>query len=757
MSIAIGCSIVAYLYATDNFNSEWGHEKAANIFYVQHKAVEEGELKTFGTTPTPLGPVLLNEHSFITNSTRIAFDLATSTIDGKQFEEWVQFADPGFLDMFSYPLEYGDPKSLREKNSLILSKNAAQRIFGTEVPIGKTIELAFGKDKVSFVVTGVAKEFIAPSSCVNFSILVNYENVFRKNSNTATDWNAFTATFIEVDRPESISKLTASAMLPYIKLQNAADKTNMPAKEFVFQNLADMSSSDDVRNSLAGETAMAPIVVLSSISIFLLLLASFNSININLAAVGSRLKEIGIRKVIGGNRAQLVVQFVTENVIVTLASVLIAVALTGSLLLPAFEDISGAGLTLDFASRPDLWVYILALFIAVGVASGLYPALYISSFQPVAILRDKLQFGGKSRFMRTLLTMQFVIAFITIITSAGLTVNYIDLQNRDWGYRKDNLMTIMVQNHTQYNQMKKIAEEQPNVAQLTGAAKHVGTYRNNGTIIQVDDKKGNAIVFEVAPDYAAALGFEVVKGKLPSATDAVVVNEKFASQFNWTNPISETITIDSTQYSVAAVVKDFHHDNFMHEISPCVLKLAKEETFTTLVVRVDPNTSTRTRATMEAAWKKYFPDSPVGIQTQEETFNDMYYESKGILRLFIFVTVIALFMAAIGLFGLASQRLQSKQKEICIRKIFGVSLTRAVLLVNGNFLFLIGIAAVIASPLSYMIMDALLDSIYIFRMDIGGSPFVISYILMGVTIFLTLFGKIIQIAKVNPAKILRSE
>jgi putative ABC transport system permease protein len=757
MSIAIGCSIIAYLYATDNVNSEWFHKNAANIFLVEHKAVEEGDLKTFGTTPVPLGPTLLSDHSFITNSTRITFEMATATVDGKEFQEFVQYVDPSFLDMFTFPLEFGEPKSLRNKNSIILSKGTALKLFGTEVPIGKTLDLTFDKDKILFTVTGVAKEFIGPSSCVDFTILANYENVFRNDKKQAGDWNAFTAaTFIQVDRPESIAKLS-TAMQPYIKLQNAADKTNMPAKSFVFQNLSDVSSSDGVRNSIAGEMSMAPIIVLSSISIFLLLLASFNSININLAAVGARLKEIGIRKVIGGNRSQLVVQFLTENIIVTLLSVIVAVALTGSLLIPAFEDISGAGLTLDLASRLDLWVYMFIIFLIVGVCSGLYPAFYISSFQPIAILRDKLQFGGKSKFMRSLLTIQFVIAFITIITSAGLTVNYIDMQNRDWGYRKENLLTMLVENQAQYNQMKKIAEEQPTISSLTGAKKHVGSYRNTSTLVKVGDVKANAIVFEVAPNYADVMGFEVLAGKLPTTPDAVIVNEKFAKQFSWTNPIGEVITIDSNQYSIAAIVKDFHHDNFMHEVSSSILTLAKEETFTTLVMRVDEGAGRRTRATLEAAWKKHFPDSPLGITTQEETFNDMYYESKGILRLFTFVMIVALFMAAIGLFGLASQRLQSKQKEICIRKIFGVPLTRAVLLVNGNFLLLIGIAAVIASPLSYLILNELLDSIYKFRMDVGGSPFLISYILMAVTIAFTLTGKIIQIARVNPANILRSE
>lgn len=756
MAIAVSCSIIAYLYTTDNVNSEWFHERAANIFYVEHLAVEEGELKTFGTSPAPLMPAMVNDHSSIVRATRVTFDLATAVAEGKQFEEFVQFVDPSFLEMFTFPLAVGDPTSLNNKNSVILSREEAIKLYGIEDPIGRTLELKFADANILFTVTGIAKEFIGPSSCVDFGILVSYENVYRTNPAQFNDWNNFTAaTFIEVEKPESITKLSV-AMQPYVKLQNAADKTNMPVKDFVFQNLAELSSSDGVRNSIAGEMSMAPIIVLSSISIFLLLLASFNSININLAAVGARLKEIGIRKVIGGNRTQLVIQFLTENVLISLASLIVAVALTGSLLLPAFEEISGAGLTMDFASRLDLWVYMFILFIVVGICSGLYPAFYISSFQPIAILRDKLQFGGKNKFMRTLLTLQFVIAFITIITSVGLTVNYVDMQSRDWGYRKENLLTLVAENNTQYNAMKKIASEQPTISQVTGAEKHVGAY-SGSSMASVDDVKTNAVVFEVAPDYCEVMGFHVLSGKLPKSPDAVVVNEKFVRQFAWTNPIGEFITIDSIQYSIAAVVKDFHYENFMRDLSPVVLRIEKEEALTTLVMRIEPGTGTRTRSTLEAAWKKNFPDAAFGLATQEESFNDMYYESQGILRIFIFTTIIALLMSCIGLFGLAAQRIQAKQKEICIRKIFGVPLINAVLLVNGNFLLLVGVAGIVATPLSYLIINELLDSIYTFRMDVGGAPFVISYVLMAVTILITLSGKFYQIAKTNPASILRAE
>lgn len=755
MAIAVSCSIIAYLFTTDNVNSEWFHERANNIFVIEHLAVEEGDLKTFGTSPTPLMPALLSDHSFITRATRVTFDMATVMVNGKEFEEAIQFVDPSFLEMFTFPLAYGDPKALHDKKAVILSKEEAIKLFGYDSPVGESIEITFADEKVSFTVGGVAKEFLGPSSCVQFRIITNYENYFRKNPSRINDWNEFTAaTFIEVDKPESISTL-AAGMQPYVKFQNAADKANMPVKSFAFHNLNDINNGD-VRNSIAGEVSMAPIIVLSAISIFLLLLASFNSININLASVGARLKEIGIRKVIGGNRRQLIFQFLTENVLISLASLVVAVALTGSLLLPAFEEIAGTGLTMDFTSRFDLWVYLLVLFFVVGICSGLYPAFYVSSFQPIAILRDKLKLGAKNNFMRTLLTLQFVIAFITIITSVGLTVNYVDMQNRDWGYKKENLLTLRVETPAQYNHMKKVASEQPTISKLTGAKKHVGSYSGN-SMAHYGEVKANAIVFEVAPDYFDVMGFQVLSGKLPKAADAVVINERFAKQFAWANPIGEIITLDSNRYSVAAIVKDFHHDNFMQEISSVIFKLEKEEALTTLVMRMEPGTGTRTRSTLEAEWKRTYADSPFGISFQEEGFTDMYRESQGILRIFIFTTVVALFMSCIGLFGLAAQRMQAKQKEICIRKIFGVPLIRAVLLVNGNFLVILAVAAVLASPLSYLMLNALLDSIYIFRMDVGSAPFVISYILMGVTILITLSGKIVQLAKTNPATILRNE
>jgi putative ABC transport system permease protein len=757
MSIAISCSLIAYLFTFDNLQSEWFHTNASTIFMVEHKAIEEGDLETFGNVPTPLAPALLQDHSFIVNAVRITDAPVTIHKDAQVNEEWVRFADPSFFDMFTFPLEAGDPKSLAQKNTVILSQNAAVRYFGNVNPVGKTLELEFAPDdKAIFTVTGVTKPMTGPSSCAQFTVLLNYENAFRKNPSQLTDWNHFSpGTFIQVDNPARIAELKGR-MQPYIALQNKADKASMPVQEFAFQNLLELAG-DPPRNSIVGEVSWAPIIVLGAISTFLLLLASFNCINVNIASVALRLKEIGIRKVIGGTKKQLVFQFLTENMLVCLGSFVVAIALTGSVLFPAFEEITTTGLKFDLMGRIDIWIYLLLLFVGVAICSGLYPALYISSFQPIAILRDKVRLGGKNNFTRILLTTQFVIAFINIIGSVGLTVNYYDMQSRDWGYKKDNLMTLRAETPAQYSLMKKTAEEQPNMIETTSASRHVGFYNDNGTMIRFGELKTNAIVYQVATNYFDVMGFEVLSGKLPASSDAVVVNEKFASQFGWANGVGETIMIDSNRYSIAAIVKDFHHDDFAREINSVVFTIGKEEAFTNVVMRIENNTGPRTRSALETTWKKNFGEAPFALEYQEDTFNEMYAESAGILRIFMFTTGVALFMSCIGLFGLASQRVQFKRKEICIRKIFGVPLVKAVLLVNGNFILLIGIAAVIASPLSYMILDALLDSIYRYRMEVNASPFLISFALMGITILITLSGKIVQIAKTNPANILRNE
>jgi putative ABC transport system permease protein len=758
LAVAVSCSIVAYLFVDNHVNREWFHVNAANIFLVQHQAIDEGALTTYGTSPTPLGPAMAAGLAPVVRAVRIASAQGIILSDGNEFEERIRFVDPGFTEMFTLPLKYGDAGALREKNAVYLSEGMARKYFGEENPIGRTIPIMLrGREEQSFIVRGVT-EHIPSQSCVEFPIFMSYENRFEAGSIRFNDWTDLTqATFIQVDKPENITRIT-SQMTPFIQQQNSADKVNMPVKAFVFENLLQVKRNvGQVKNSIAGrKLSWQGVILFSSIAIFLLLLSCFNFINISMAMAGTRLKEIGIRKVIGSNKLQLIFQFMTENVLVCLIAFVMAIALTGSLLLPAFNNIFDNDLMMSFTLRIDLWLYLIVLLAGVGIISGTYPAFYIASFKPITILRDRLKFGPKNRFMQFLLSFQFVIAFVTMMASIGLTLNIIDLSKRDWGYDQENILVVKARTPEQYNQMHKIALEQPDVLSVAGANQHAGTY-NTEVNVKVGDAQSHAIVFEVGHNYFETMGFRLKSGVFPGSRDAVVVNEEFARRFSWETADGQTIVIDSTAYAVAGIMKDFHHENFRNDIEPLIFRLGDESQFSHLVMRTAPGTATHTGVVLGNTWKRFFPDVAFNHFFQNEAFDQMYRDAGGILRIFTFTTVLALLMSCVGLFGLASQRALSKMKEICIRKIFGISDSKAILLVNGNFLKLLTVAALVAAPISYIILNALLDSLYTYRMEVGPAAFIISYLLVVITMLLTLLKKFREIINTNPAEILRNE
>ncbi|MBT1696623.1 ABC transporter permease [Fulvivirgaceae bacterium PWU4] len=757
LSVAVGCSIVAYLFVDNHVNREWYHANAEKIFLVERQAREEGDLYTYGTTPTPLGPAM-TDLAPVVRTVRVAISQATILSGGNEFDERIRLVDPGFMDMFTLPLVDGNSSALRDKNAVFLSQDLARKYFGEENAIGRTLQIKLqDQAERSFVVRGVT-EHIPSQSCVEFSIFMSYENRFETGSTHSDDWNNLTqATFIQVDNPADIARV-ASQMKPFITLQNAADKTNTPVKAFIFENLLDIKRNvGNVKNSIAGrKLSWQGVIMFSSIATLLLLLSCFNFINISMAAAGTRLKEIGIRKVIGGNKLQLIFQFLTENVVVCLAAFIIAVALTGSFLLPAFNNIFGNGLIMDFSLRINLWLYMGALLVLVGVVSGLYPALYIASFKPVVILRDRLRFGSKNRFMQFLLSFQFVLAFVTMMASVGLTLNLIDLKNRDWGYDHENILVVKVKSPEQYNRMYKTALEQSQVLSVAGAKQHAGIYRTEMNVT-AGEAQSHAIVFEVGNHYLETMGFHLTSGRSPGTRSEVVVNELFARQFGWETGEGRTIVIDSTTYAVTGVVRDFHHDSFQNDIEPLVFRLGDESQFTYLVMRTAPGSAAQASASLNSAWKHDFPDVAFHYFFQDQAFDEMYENSNGLLRIFTFTTVLALLMSCVGLFGLAAQRALSKMKELCIRKIFGIPQVKAILLVNGHFLVLLTVSALVATPVSYLILTAVLDSFYTYRMEIGPASFIIAYLLVIVTMLLTLLKKFVEITRMNPADILRNE
>lgn len=762
LSFAIGCTLVAYLYVQSMINNEASHENGDTIFLVQQQVREQGEQKEVGYTPIPMGPALAAEFPQVVGAVRLKNGGGTVVQDGNEFHESIRFVDPGFLQMFTFPLQYGDPQqALTQPNTVVLSEGAATKYFGEENPLGQTLLLKLAEaEAVPFTVTGVAAAY-NPRTSLWFSLLLPFEH---RPSPSDTDWSeTTTATFIQVSSPRSLADVSTQ-MAPYVQLQNeAAGEEGPVVEQFTFGNLYELARhSDEVESTIAGHIPWAPVITLSVMALFLLVLSCVNYMNIALAAATRRLKEIGIRKVVGSNRGQLVVQFLTENVVLCVFALGVGFGVAYLFLVPAFTDIAGGAVNLWDTPLVALAVFLGCLLVGVGLFSGAYPALYISSFQPISILSNTQKLGRRNVFMQSLLTVQFVLAFITMIVCLGLVFNAQDEQSRDWGYNQAHTLVMQLPNPATYEVMRNEVAQLPNITAVSGAQEHIG--RSHTWIEPVIAGESMwARTFGVDAAYLETLGLRLKEGRffdaeqVSIAADEVVINETFAQRQGWTEPLGQTLRIDSTTYAVIGVMEDFHYDGFTDDIAPVVFQLADAASHTFLALRVEAGAGTQTAEAVAAIGARLMPDETDWYFFQDTVFDGYFQETQGITDIFLFIAVLALLISCMGLFGLASQNTASRLKEVSIRKVLGATVTHVAALMNRRYALLLLLAAVLATPLSYLLLNALLDSIYVYRMGIGVGPFLLAYLLVFLTGLLTISTQLRLLAIANPADLLRNE
>ena len=755
LSIALGCSIVVYLFVHSNLTKNGFHEHGAQIFLVEPLADREGNRETWGYSPIPMGPALEADLSQVVRSVRIERSGGYVQSGSIALDEGIIFVDPGFFDMFTFPLKYGNADALNDPDAVFMGEETAMKYFGEENPIGQQITITRNEQVESFTVQGVAEAFPANAG-FSFSLLMNFNNQLKLGTGRLDDWSTFTsATFIQVKNPDDIKTITAQ-MNRYVSLANVADK-DWKIVAYTVDNLFDLVyNARNVNGMISGGIPWAPIIVLSSIATFLLLLSCFNYMNIALAAAGRRLKEIGVRKVMGSTRQQLVSQFLAENILLCLLSLLLSISVAQTLLVPGFNEITGGNLTLVFSKNIDLWVFLITLLVGIGLASGAYPAFYISSFQPVTIFTGKQRIGGRNRFMQVLLTMQFVLAFITMIASVTFILNGRYLGELDWGYDHEDTIYIRLYDSNRYSVLKNEALQLPDVLSVTGSRHHLGESEGRESAI-IDGESVSIVYFDVGPNYFETVGLRLKTGQFINDSEAVVINEVFARTRGWTESLGQTIRFEDTVYTVVGVVEDFHYRDFEDPIMPALFRLGDESEFQYLTLRVNTGAGVESALALKNTWERLVPGTPFEYFFQNEVFEQFFQESGGITRVFTFVAIIALLISCLGLFGLASQNIASRLKEISIRKVLGASVPHITLMANRRFLLLLSIGAVVATPLSYLIMNTLLDDIYTYRMSIGPSSFIFAYVLVFITASLTIATQVYKLISTNPVEVLRNE
>ncbi len=766
LSVAIACAIVVFLFLERQYTMDRFHENGRRIFLVESYIDRSSSRQLWGDSPMPLGPAMAADFPQIERFVRVSYGNGTFQTGDKVFDERLWFVDEEFLDMFSFGLQSGTVQALSDPNAIVLSDNLATKYFGTENPIGQQITITFNDDfKDAFTVLAVAEPFPIKSS-FSFNALIQLDKLKALNVEL-TNWARFTgATFIEVGNPDDIDVIS-SQMEPYRALQNAAIQ-DWPISEFVFDNLYNLSvHSQDVRGDISSGTHPTAIIVLGLVAIFMLALSCFNYMNLAIATASRRLKEIGVRKVVGSSKSQLIGQFLSENIFLCLLALGLGYIIAYFLFIPGFNnlfDFVGGSISLNSADQKLLWPFLIGLLLLTGVVSGAYPAFFIASFQPTAIFRGRQKMGGGNVFTKALLTFQFVLAFLTMIMGVVLAQNADYQANKDWGYDTDHLLVLQFDEGSQYAVLRDALTQLPSVQTVVGARNHF--YRSwSRPVLDIEGEKMEAVRFDVGDGFLKQYGVALKAGRdfegeiSSDEGGSVIINETFARSRGWTNDsaIDQTFRRDSLTYSVIGVATDFMYDDFYDPLEPAFLRITREENFRYLTMRIQSGADAQTAEEVESLWKTIFPDQPYPGFFQDTLFDELYRQNTNIKQLFAFIAALALVIACLGLFGIAAQNIVRRMKEISIRKVLGGSVSHISQVINRGFLLLVGLAAVIATPLGYVAMKMLLESVYADPVPLGIFPFILSFSFVLTTAVATIATQIYRVVYNNPAEVLRNE
>lgn len=799
LGLAIGLTSVMLiaLYIQSELSYDKSFADADRIYRVNINGKMGDNAFRAGYTPPPAGAALVDNFSEIESATRMyqpsdALMEYTAGATPKVFNETEIFAvDPNFLEVLNYPLASGDPATcLKELNSVIITPQIATKYFGKKDPMGKT--LYYGDDKKPLTVTGVLANLENYPASVKFDLLLpmgNFDDVAYFN------WSWVwlnVATYVKLTEqaskdPTSIVRLE-SRLPEMLKVQAAPsfERIGQPLDKFLekgnyweleLQPLSDIHLySRDIASSITEQHDIKSLYILGIIALFIVVLACVNFINLSTVQAVKRSKEIGIRKVLGSQRGQLIKQFMTEVLFYTFFAALLAV-FTVILILPFFNDVSGKTIGLDAFFNVNLIVLLFGIILLTAFLAGIYPAFFLTAFNPVKALKGSALKGTKNGFVRNaLVVFQFSIAITLIICTLVVFTQLRYTQSKDLGFDKSNVLVI---NNTERladseESFKKEIEGLPGVE---AASSSTGMFTKGGFgdfYVPKPTQDAPNIAKDISLssylvdyEFIKTLDLKILEGrgfdKRFNDSLSVVINETAASQIGWKNPIGKQIQYPGGNqefYTVIGVLKDFNLESLHNSIQPFALFYQTSKSYNVatsfITVKIVGHNTRKTIESLQQKWDEYLKSTPFEYSFLDEDLNYAYQEDQRLASLFTSFTILAIFVACLGLFGLVAFSAQQRTKEIGVRKILGASVTNIVGLLATNFLKLILGALVLAVPVAWLAMDKWLQD-FAYRIAIPWWAFVLAGILALSIAMITVSFQAIKAAIANPVKSLRTE
>lgn len=773
LSTGLACALLIFLWVKDEKSVDKFHEKDSRLYHVMKTSPgADGSISTSENTPAPLAQLMINELPEIEYASSVfkRYEMGIASVGDKHIKAKSQFVDTNYFHVFSYTLLQGNKTNpLGDKYDILLSDKLALKLFNsTKNIIGKTVSWQLG-DKLDglYTVKGI---FEAPpaNASVQFDIVFNYALYFDtyKETNGLTYWGSNSAQTYVVLRKgidaNSFNKKIVEYSREKYKALHGTDGLQWEGKIFL-QRYSERYLFNHYENGVQAGGRIEYVKLFSIIAIFILVIACINFMNLSTAKASRRIKEVGIKKVVGAGRRTLILQYMGESLVMAFLSLIIGILFV-FLLLPAFKEITGKDLQLHF--NTSIIISIISITAITGFIAGSYPAMYLSGFKPALVLKGKFTISASESWIRKgLVVFQFTVSVVLIISVLVIYKQMNLIQNKNLGYNKDNIISFSNEGKLR-NRLNTFLTEVRKIPGVINASSMdgdmTGNHSGGGGISWPGQPPGKGIEFhglDVDNDLLATLDLTMQGGRFFSRQfgaeeDKVIFNEAAIAAMGLKDPIGQTVTMWGAKKQIIGIVKDFHFESLYKKVEPFFFRFQQNNS--NILVKLKAGKERETIARVEKFYKTYNMGLPFEYKFLDDDFQRLYASEQRVAVLSRYFAGIAILISCLGLFGLAAFTAQKRQKEIGIRKVVGASVSNIAAMLSKDFLKLVLIAVVIAFPLAWWAMNEWLND-FAYRTSIGAGVFVVAGASIILITLLTISFQSIKAAIANPVKSLRTE
>jgi len=779
LAIGIASSILILLFVMDELSFDRHNENFKNIYRINVRGKIQGSEMEAALSNAPMGPTLVADFPEVTAYTRLfTFDANPIVRYGENvfIENKFYYADSSFFDVFTAPAIQGDPNNmLNRPNTVVLTEETARKYFGDEDPIGKILKV--GEEEEPYEVTGIVKGFPA-NSHFTFDMLASMESIwiaqhpYWLGNNNYTyivlrddaDPDALEAKFpelIKMHMGPQLEQMLGLTMDEFLNSGNEYGYFLTPMKDFHLKS--------DLQFEIEPGGSMTSVYIFSIIAVFLILIAAINFMNLATASSARRAVEVGMKKVAGASRKKLIWQFLSESMVITFMSLVLAVILV-ELFLPAFNNLSGKSMVFNIVGNHSMLPALILIGLFVGFVSGSYPAFFLSSYKPVNVLKGNLVAGKGGRYLRSILvTLQFTITISLFISTFVVNRQMHYIQKKDLGFNQKNLVVIE-RAYALGSQQEAFRQEllkNPDIVQVSASQEVPGGLIGDNAYLPVGastDETHAINNMRVDPYFMETYGLELVEGRFfsvdqPTDTFALLLNQAAVRALGFENPLEEQLITnlgeESEPLKVIGVVKDFNFQSLHQEIRPLILRYLPWSAYM-YSIRISGQNTRSTVDYITSKWDEFVEDQPIVMSFLEDDLNKLYSNEQKTATIFTIFSILAIFIASLGLLGLASFSAAQRTKEVGVRKAMGASVGSVLVTLSRETVWLVLFATLISWPLGYFFMKDWLQN-FASRIELAPIYFIISTLLAFIIAIITVTLRVYQAASANPVKSLRYE